>query len=37
MAFNIAPFKSTDEFTMAGFNGKIQEINNGVGAYKKGG
>ena len=33
MAFNITPFKSTDEFTMAGFNGKIQEINNGVGAY----
>ena len=33
MAFNITPFKSTDDFTMAGFNGKIQEINNGVGAY----
>ena len=33
MAFNITPFKSTDDFSMAGFNGKIQEINNGVGAY----
>lgn len=33
MAFNITPFKSTDDFTMAGFNGKIQEINNGIGAY----
>ena len=33
MAFNITPFKSTDDFTMAGFNGKIQEINNGVGVY----
>ena len=33
MAFNITPFKSTDDFTMAGFNGKIQEINNSVGAY----
>lgn len=33
MAFNITPFKSTDDFTMAGFNSKIQEINNGIGAY----
>ncbi len=33
MAFNITPFKSTDEFTMAGFNGKIADINSGIGAY----
>lgn len=33
MAFNITPFKSTDEFTMAGFNGKISDINSGIGAY----
>ncbi len=30
MAMNVTPFKSTDEFTMAGFNGKIEEINSGV-------
>ena len=33
MAFNITPFKSTDEFTMAGFNGKIADINSGIGVY----
>ena len=30
MAMNVAPFQSTDEFTMAGFNGKISDINSGV-------
>ena len=30
MAMNVAPFQSTDEFTMAGFNSKIAEINSGV-------
>jgi hypothetical protein len=30
MAMNVAPFQSTDEFTMAGFNGKISDINRGV-------
>lgn len=33
MTFNITPFKSTDDFTMAGFNGKIADINSGIGAY----
>lgn len=33
MAMNVTPFKSTDEFTMAGFNGKIDEINSGVNLY----
>lgn len=30
MAMNVTPFQSTDEFTMAGFNGKISDINSGV-------
>lgn len=30
MAMNVAPFQSTDEFTMAGFNGKLSAINSGV-------
>ena len=30
MAMNVAPFQSTDEFTMAGFNSKIADINSGV-------
>lgn len=30
MAMNVTPFKSTDEFTMAGFNGKLADINSGV-------
>lgn len=30
MAMNVAPFQSTDEFTMAEFNGKISDINSGV-------
>ena len=30
MAMNVTPFQSTDEFTMAGFNGKINDINSGV-------
>lgn len=30
MAMNVAPFQSTDEFSMAGFNGKISDINSGV-------
>ena len=30
MAVNVAPFQSTDEFTMAGFNGKLSAINSGV-------
>lgn len=33
MAFNITPFKSTDEFAMAGFNEKIADINSGIGVY----
>lgn len=32
MAMNVAPFQSTDEFTMAGFNSKIADINSGVNA-----
>lgn len=31
MAMNVTPFQSTDEFTMAGFNEKISDINSGVG------
>ena len=30
MAMNVTPFQSMDEFTMAGFNGKISDINSGV-------
>ena len=30
MAMNVTPFQSTDEFSMAGFNGKISDINSGV-------
>ena len=30
MAMNVTPFQSTDEFTMAGFNGEISDINSGV-------
>lgn len=30
MAMNVTPSQSTDEFTMAGFNGKISDINSGV-------
>lgn len=30
MAMNVTPFKSTDEFTMAGSNGKLADINSGV-------
>lgn len=30
MAMNVTPFQSTDEFTMAGFNGKLSDINSGV-------
>ncbi len=32
MAMNVTPFKSTDDFNMANFNEKLEEINTGVNA-----